>query len=150
MLEIFFHHKLVMILAFVAPLTLKRPLLCSRKRTVTTAKFKGQMWIGKRSWCDYVLYTKRGIHVQRICFDEVFWNQELLPKLTSFYDNCVSPEIVSPLHALGHNFSRLKGLSILLFLCNKIFINRQALGTASSSTSATILNVILYILALIY
>ena len=56
---------------------------------------QGQMGIGERSWCDFVIYTKRGIHVQRIWFDEAFWNLEHLPKLTSFYDNCVVPEIVS-------------------------------------------------------
>ena len=68
---------------------------------------QGQMGIGEISWCDFVIYTKRGIHVQRIWFDEAFWNLELLPKLTSFYDNCVVPEIVSPLHALGHPMRNL-------------------------------------------
>ncbi len=60
------------------------------------------MATGERQWCDFVIYTKRGIDVQRIDFDEAFWSGELLPKLASFYNNCVVPEIVSPLHALGH------------------------------------------------
>ena len=68
---------------------------------------QGQMGIEERSWCDFVLYTKRGIHVHKICFDGAFWNQELLPKLTSFYDNCVASEIVIPLHALGHPMRNL-------------------------------------------
>ena len=63
-------------------------------------QIQGQMAIGERPWCDFVIYTQRGIHVQREFFDEVFW-RELLVKLTSFYDNCVAPEIISPLHALG-------------------------------------------------
>jgi len=58
------------------------------------------MALGERPWCNFLIYTQRGIHVQRIQFDEVFWS-ELLPKLISFYNNCVVPEIVSPLHALG-------------------------------------------------
>ena len=58
------------------------------------------MTIGERPWCDFVIYTKRGIHIEQISFSEEFWKQ-LLPKLSSFYNNCVVPEIVSPLHALG-------------------------------------------------
>lgn len=63
-------------------------------------QIQGQMALGERPWCDFVIYTQRGIHVQRIHFHEVFW-RELLPKLISFYNNCVVPEVVSPLHALG-------------------------------------------------
>ena len=51
-------------------------------------------------WCDFVVYTGKGINVERITYDEEFWNGTLLPKLTSFYDNCVAPEIVSPVHSL--------------------------------------------------
>ena len=36
-----------------------------------------------------------------INFDTDFWNNELLPKLTNFYDNCLALEIVSPIHVLG-------------------------------------------------
>ena len=41
------------------------------------------------------------VSVTRISFNEDYWNNSLLPKLTSFYDNCVAPEIVSPVHVLG-------------------------------------------------
>ena len=61
------------------------------------SQVQGRMAIGNRSWCDFVVYTKKGISIQRICFDEQFWHNKLLPKLSSFYDNCVTPEIVSPL-----------------------------------------------------
>ena len=54
-----------------------------------------------RIWCDFVIFTRKGIHIQRIKFDHVYWTEKLLPKLEVFYDNCFAPELVSPLHALG-------------------------------------------------
>ena len=65
------------------------------------AQVQGQMAIGARPWCDFVVYTRQGIHVERIIYDKEFWNGTLLPKLTSFYDKCLAPEIVSPVHSLG-------------------------------------------------
>ena len=65
------------------------------------AQVQGQMAIGARPWCDFVVYTRQGISVERIIYDAQFWNESLLPKLTSFYDNCIAPEIVSPVHCLG-------------------------------------------------
>ena len=41
------------------------------------------------------------MNVQRIPFDSEFWKNELIPKLTDFFDNCLAPEIVSPVHFLG-------------------------------------------------
>lgn len=37
---------------------------------------------------------------QRVYFNQDYWNTKLLPKLISFYDNCVAPELVSPIHPL--------------------------------------------------
>ena len=65
------------------------------------AQIQGQMAIGQRPWCDFVIYTTKGISVQRIEYNEKFWEEDLLPKLSNFYDNCVAPEIVSPVHSLG-------------------------------------------------
>ena len=65
------------------------------------AQVQGQMGVGKRPWCDFVVYTKKGISVERVPFNETYWNNKLLPKLIEFYDSCVLPEIVSPVHALG-------------------------------------------------
>ena len=62
---------------------------------------QGKMAVGERPWCDFVIYTKRGISIERISFDRNFWDTLLLPKLISFYDNCVAPEIVHPIHVLG-------------------------------------------------
>ena len=62
------------------------------------AQEQGQVAISERPWCDFVIYINKGISV---AFNVDFWNKKLLPKLTSFYDNCIAPEIVSPLHPLG-------------------------------------------------
>ncbi len=62
---------------------------------------QGQMEVGKRQWCDFVIYTQKGISVQRITFNERFWTDKLLPKLERFYNNCLLPELVSPVNALG-------------------------------------------------
>ena len=59
------------------------------------------MSITEKAWCDFVVYTTKGIAVERIAFDSLFWKHELLPKLVDFFDNCVAPEIVSPIHVLG-------------------------------------------------
>ena len=65
------------------------------------AQVQGQMAIGQRPWCDLVVYTTKGLIIERIMFDNDYWTNTLLPKLEIFYDNCIGPEIVSPLHALG-------------------------------------------------
>ena len=59
------------------------------------------MAITERRWCDFIIYTTKGISVERILFDPDFWNNGLLPKLSDFYDNCFCPAIVSPVHLLG-------------------------------------------------
>lgn len=64
------------------------------------AQVQGQMAIGERAWCDFVVYTQKGFSIQRIYFNKTFWNNAF-PKLKSFYNNCVVPEIVSPMHAVG-------------------------------------------------
>ena len=64
------------------------------------AQVKGQMGVTQRKWCDFIVYTEKGLSIQRIYFDELFW-KDLLTKLEEFYDNCLAPEIVSPVHVLG-------------------------------------------------
>ena len=62
---------------------------------------QGQMAISERTWCDFIIYTEKGIDIERIQYDPDFWNSDLLPKLIDFYDNCLAPEIVCPVHVLG-------------------------------------------------
>lgn len=65
------------------------------------AQIQGQMAIGERPWCDFVIHTFKDTTIQRVSFDLQYWLEKLLPKLQSFYDNCLLPEIVSPVHSIG-------------------------------------------------
>ena len=38
---------------------------------------QGQMAIGERPWCDFVIYTQKGINVQRISFNQDYWKVNL-------------------------------------------------------------------------
>jgi hypothetical protein len=58
------------------------------------------MATGFRMWNDFIIYTTKGISVERIYFNKPFWESKLLPKLVSFYDNCFAPEMLHPMHAL--------------------------------------------------
>ena len=64
------------------------------------AQVQGQLPVRNRPWCDFVIYTSKGITVHRVEFDD-YWNLTLLPKLTTFYNNRFASEIVSPVHVLG-------------------------------------------------
>ena len=41
-------------------------------------------------WCDFVVFTNKGIFVERILFDENLWSQ-MFQKLTEFYINVAVP-----------------------------------------------------------
>ena len=87
--------------------------ICLRKEHPYFSQVQGQMGIGKRPWCDFVIHTTKGTAIQRIKFDKVFWDQELLPKLTEFYTNSIAPEIVDPMHALEQPMRQLTNNTIL-------------------------------------
>ena len=61
----------------------------------------GQMAVGMHQWCDFATYTQKGIHVERIKYNDSFWKEQLLPKLVSFFEKCIAPEIVAPQYPLG-------------------------------------------------
>ena len=71
------------------------------------SQVQGQMAITERHWCDFIVYTKKGIHVERIDFDAEFWTDKLLPKLKDFYDSCLAPNIGFPIHVLGLPVKRI-------------------------------------------
>ena len=48
------------------------------------AQVQGQMAVTGARWCDFIVYTSKGIYVQRILFDPVFWTG-LKQKLLSYY-----------------------------------------------------------------
>lgn len=48
------------------------------------AQVQGQMGITGAKWCDFIVYTSKGLYVEGIEFDAVFW-QELRSKLLDYY-----------------------------------------------------------------
>ena len=61
----------------------------------------GQMAVLDVHWVDFVVWTKKGISVQRICFDEEFWQQNMLHKLKVFYSANFLAELFS--HRIERN-----------------------------------------------
>ena len=56
---------------------------CKLKRNhAYFAQVQGQMGVSGASWCDFIVYTKKGISVERIAFDPAYW-AELRQKLAS-------------------------------------------------------------------
>ena len=72
-----------------------------KKNHIYYCQIQGQMAVGRRLWNDFIVYTTKGIHIERVSFDKHFWEKELLPKLKSFFENCLAPEILHPMHAIG-------------------------------------------------
>ena len=42
------------------------------------------MGVSGASWCDFIIYTKKGISVERIAFDATYWSS-LKQKLHNYY-----------------------------------------------------------------
>ena len=42
------------------------------------------MGVTGASWCDFIVYTKKGFSMERIAFDPAYW-AELREKLASYY-----------------------------------------------------------------
>ncbi|XP_046550827.1 uncharacterized protein LOC124260546 [Haliotis rubra] len=55
---------------------------------------QGQMAIAQREWCDFVVWTLKGISIQRIAFDKLKW-EEMFQKLKRFYVTAIVPELFS-------------------------------------------------------
>ena len=92
--------KHAVIQPFVAHMTVQLSKLCSNELTCTSLKCRAK-WPSETDQGVTIIYTMKGVSIHRVHFDEDYWKVNLLPKLTSFYDNCVAPEIVSPVHVLG-------------------------------------------------
>ena len=59
-----------------------------------------QMYCVDKEWCDFVVRTEKSIHIERIYRDKDWWNQQL-PKLKTFYDNALLPELACPRSGRG-------------------------------------------------
>lgn len=59
---------------------------------------QGQLHITKKECCLFVLWTPKGIKVEKIYRDDTFWEKEMKKKLKDFYFDCLLPEIIDPRH----------------------------------------------------
>lgn len=53
-----------------------------------------QLALTCQTWCDFVFYTSKGMVIDRVQFDAVYW-EKLQSSILSFYFKYVLPEIVS-------------------------------------------------------
>ena len=56
---------------------------------------QGTMAITRRSWCDFVVWSPKGMSVERIKFEVDLW-AETKPKLLNFYRKDLLPELALP------------------------------------------------------
>ena len=72
-------------------------------------------------YCDFILYTKEDIHVERITLDVKFM-EDRIPSAAKFFENCIMPEL------LGHWFSRP---------ANDVYSSSDHVVTSGSSLSTS-------------
>ena len=58
-------------------------------------QIQGAMAIAKVDWCDFIVWTTKDMYIERVKFDERFWNK-CFSKLTSVYSSFILPEIIYP------------------------------------------------------
>ncbi|XP_070575137.1 uncharacterized protein [Ptychodera flava] len=57
------------------------------------AQVQGQMAITQRPWCDFLVYTAHGYILERIYFDEKYWNG-ILQNLVYFFENYLAEALI--------------------------------------------------------
>ena len=62
---------------------------------------QGQMAVLNLPWCDFVVWTLKDYHTERIFFNESFWKDHCYPKLHAFYYGIILLELLHPRHPLG-------------------------------------------------
>lgn len=58
-------------------------------------QIQAQMAITGAKWCDYVVYTFKGMHIQRIWYNDELWRDRILPVVDMFYNDHFLPYILS-------------------------------------------------------
>lgn len=56
---------------------------------------QGALAITGKKWCDFTVWTPKGISTERITFDKEFWDS-MVKKLEAFFDKAVLPELAAP------------------------------------------------------
>ena len=71
---------------------------------------QGTMAITRRRWCDFVVWTAKGMSVERLHYDPEFW-KDVKVKLVDFYRRAVLPELALPRHTSGQPIRDLRSSS---------------------------------------
>jgi hypothetical protein len=79
------------------------PFYHSHIREAYYAEIQGTMKITEKSFCDFIVYSSESnlSYVERIPFDQVYWDNILWPKIQNFLDNVMEPLVVE------HQYSNL-------------------------------------------
>ena len=62
---------------------------------------QGGLGITRRKWCDFVVWTPKGLSIERIIFHHDFW-ESMKQKLEVFFDTAILPELAAPQYPQGH------------------------------------------------
>lgn len=54
-------------------------------------QIQGIMGVLSLPWCDFCIWTPDWIHIHRVPFDRNYWQKELKPALTNFYNEVFLP-----------------------------------------------------------
>ena len=60
-------------------------------------QIQGILAITKRNWCDFVIWTPKGISIERIKADTSLW-EKMVPKLDAFWNTAMLPELAASEH----------------------------------------------------
>uniref|UniRef100_A0A1B6E7F7 YqaJ viral recombinase domain-containing protein n=1 Tax=Clastoptera arizonana TaxID=38151 RepID=A0A1B6E7F7_9HEMI len=61
-------------------------------------QIQGQLLITHRKYCEFALWTPKGLKLQHIEKNDQLWNEKMKMKLEMFYMNCMLPELIDPRH----------------------------------------------------
>jgi len=59
-----------------------------------------QLYCTQRTWCNFVVRTRKDLYIERIHYDEQWWRTQL-PKLETFYFKALLPELACPRYHTG-------------------------------------------------
>lgn len=62
-------------------------------------QIQGQLHVTGRTFGIIAYWTKKGIKYETIKKDDQFWENNMFPKLQTFFSNCLLPELVDPRHS---------------------------------------------------
>lgn len=67
------------------PLRKDKGSLVLKENCAHMIQIQAKMAITGSQWCDYVLYTFKGLHVQRVSFNKKLWEENIAPSVNIFY-----------------------------------------------------------------